>query len=87
MSCASSSNCYNQRKPGGFDEVVAPDYLGLRPHAARARPQRSRDDYQNAVKVAGTVIGYTIDALVADGEMVAAVWTGTLPAALRSAKD
>jgi len=25
------------------------------------------------------VIGYTIDALVADAEMVAAAWTGTLP--------
>jgi len=25
------------------------------------------------------VIGYTIDALAADAEMVAAVWTGTLP--------
>ena len=25
------------------------------------------------------MIGYTVDALVADGEMVAAVWTGTLP--------
>ena len=25
------------------------------------------------------MIGYTIDALVADGEMVAVVWTGTLP--------
>ena len=25
------------------------------------------------------MIGYTVDALVADGEMVAAVWTGRLP--------
>ena len=32
----------------------------------------ARDDCQNAVKQVGAAIGYTIDALVTDGEMVAA---------------
>ena len=32
-----------------------------------------------AVQWAGGVIPYTIDALVVDGDMVAAAWTGTLP--------
>jgi hypothetical protein len=64
-------DCYTNGRPEDFDEVVAPDYLDYG-HTPRA-------DYQNAVKQAGAVIGYTIDALVADGEMVAAAWTGTLP--------
>jgi hypothetical protein len=37
-----------------------------------------RDAYENAVNVAGGVIQYTIDALVVDGDMVAADWTGRL---------
>jgi hypothetical protein len=41
-------------------------------------PAERRDDYENAVKQAGGVIRYTIDALAADGDMVAAAWTGKL---------
>ena len=35
--------------------------------------------YEHAIKQVGGPISYTIDALVADGDTVAAVWTGTLP--------
>lgn len=42
-------------------------------------PDGARDDYENAVKQVGAVIRYQIDALVTDGDTVAAAWTGTLP--------
>ena len=78
--------CCTNGRPEDFDEVVAPDYLDYGHTPPGRGPGGARDDYENAVKQAGAVIGYTIDALVADGEMVAAVWTGMLPAAPRSAK-
>src|SRR5690348_9740947 len=71
--------CYTNGRPEDFDEVVAPDYVDYGHTPPGRGPGGARDDYQNAVKQAGAVIGYTIDALVADGEMVAAAWTGTLP--------
>ena len=45
----------------------------------RDGPGGARDDYDNAVKTVGGVTRYVIDALVVDGEMVAAAWTGTIP--------
>ena len=63
----------------GISEAVAPGYLDYGHTPPGRGPGGARDDYQNAVKQAGAVIGYTIDALVADAEMVAAAWTGTLP--------
>lgn len=42
------------------------------------RGRLARDDYENAVKVAGGVIDYTIDALVVDDDIVPASWTGSL---------
>ena len=72
-------DCYTHGRPEDFDEVVAPDYLDYGHTPPGRGPGGARADYQNAVKQAGAVIGYTIDALVADGEMVAAAWTGTLP--------
>ena len=72
-------DCYTNGRPEDFDEVVAPDYLDYGHTPPGRGPGGARDDYENAVKQAGAVIGYTIDALVADGEMVAAAWTGTLP--------
>ena len=51
----------------------------LRPPAAGIGPDGARDDYENAVRLVGGLIHYTIDALVTDGDMVAVAWTGTLP--------
>jgi SnoaL-like domain len=68
-----------QRPSGNFDECVAPDYVDYGHEPPGIGPAGARDDYENAVKLAGGLITYTIDVLVADGDMVAAVWTGTLP--------
>ena len=59
-------------QPGGLDAGLA---LG----GEQAGPDGARDDYENAVKQVGGLIHYAIDALVADGDMVAIAWTGTLP--------
>jgi SnoaL-like domain len=72
-------DCYTNGRPEDFDECVAPDYVDYGHEPPGIGPAGARDDYENAVKRAGGLITYTIDALVADGEMVAAVWTGTLP--------
>ena len=53
----------------------------LRTHAARDRTRRCPRRLENAVKLAGGLITYTIDALVVDGDMVAVAWTGALPSA------
>ena len=37
------------------------------------------DDYEHAIKTAGGVIRYDIDALVASDDNVAVAWTGHLP--------
>jgi hypothetical protein len=42
-------------------------------------PDGARADYEHAVKLAGGLVHYVVDALVPDGEMVAVAWTGTLP--------
>jgi hypothetical protein len=70
--------CYTNGRPEDFDEVVAPDYLDFGHDPPGRGPSGARDDYENAVKVAGGVIRYTIDALVVDGDTVAADWTGRL---------
>jgi hypothetical protein len=72
-------DCSTNGRPEDFDQVVAPDYLDYGHTPPGRGPGGARDDYQNAVRQTGAVIGYTIDALVADGEMVLAAWTGTLP--------
>jgi SnoaL-like protein len=69
-------DCYTSGRPEDFDQSV--DY-GHEPPGIG--PAGARDDYENAVKLAGGLIAYTIDALVADGDTVAALWTGTLPSA------
>ena len=71
-------DCYNGR-PEDYGECVAPDYLDYGHTPPGVGPAGARNDYENAVKMAGGLITYTIDALVADGDMVAAAWTGTLP--------
>jgi len=72
-------DCYTNGRPQDFDEVVAPDYCDYGHTPPGRGPAGARDDYEVAVKRAGGVIPYTIDALVVDGDMVAALWTGTLP--------
>jgi hypothetical protein len=72
-------DCYSGGRPQDFDQVVAADYADYGHTPPGRGPGGARDDYQNAVKMAGGVISYVIDALVADGDMVAAAWTGTMP--------
>ncbi|HEX8008229.1 MAG TPA: nuclear transport factor 2 family protein [Trebonia sp.] len=71
-------DCYTDGRPEDFGEVVAPDYLDYGHTPPGRGPGGACDDYENAVRLAGGMIGYTIDILVADGDMVAAAWTGTL---------
>jgi hypothetical protein len=71
-------DAYTSSRPEEFDEVVAPDYTDYGHTPPGRGPAGARDDYENAIKVTGGPIHYTIDALVADGEAVAAAWTGTL---------
>jgi hypothetical protein len=72
-------DCYTNGRPEDFDEIIAPDYLDYGHTPPGRGPGGARDDYENAVRLAGGMIDYTIDMLVADGNMVAAAWTGTPP--------
>jgi hypothetical protein len=72
-------DCYTNGRPEGFDQVVATDYFDYGHTPPGRGPAGARDDYDNAVKMVGGVTRYEIDALVADGDMVAAAWTGTIP--------
>jgi len=72
-------DCYSDGRPEDFDEVVAPDYVDYGHTPPGQGPDGARDDYEQAVKQAGGVIRYAIDAIVVDGDMVAAAWTGTAP--------
>ena len=70
---------YSEGRPEQFDEIVAPDYVDYGHTPPGHGPQGARDDYENAVKFAGGVPVYDIDALVARDDTVAAAWTGRLP--------
>jgi ketosteroid isomerase-like protein len=70
---------YSEGRPEQFDQIVAPDYVDYGPTPPGHGPQGARDDYENAVKIAGGVPVYDIDALVARDGAVAAAWTGHLP--------
>ena len=72
-------DCYSTGHPENFDQCVAPDYLDYGHEPPGRGPDGARDDYDNAVKMIGGVTRYTIDALIPDGDMVAAAWTGTIP--------
>ena len=72
-------DCYTNGRPEDFDQCVGPDYVDYGHEPPGIGPAGARADYENAVRLAGGPITYTIDALVADGDMVAAVWAGTLP--------
>jgi hypothetical protein len=72
-------DCYTNGRPEDFDTVVAPDYVDYGHTPPGRGPGGARDDYEHAVGLAGGLIHYGIDALVVDGDAVAAAWTGTLP--------
>jgi hypothetical protein len=70
---------YSDGRPDRFDEFVSPDYVDYGHTPPGHGPQGARDDYDNAVRFAGGVIRYDIDALVARDDTVAVAWTGHLP--------
>jgi ketosteroid isomerase-like protein len=70
---------YSEGRPDRFDEFVSPDYVDYGHTPPGHGPQGARDDYDNAVRFAGGVIRYDIDALVARDDTVAVAWTGHLP--------
>ena len=70
---------YSEGSPERFDQIVSPDYVDYGHTPPGRGPQGARDDYENAVKLAGGVLIYDVDALVASGETVAVAWTGHLP--------
>ena len=71
-------DCYTNGRPEDFDECVAPDYADYG-HTPPGIGPAGAHDYEHAIKEVGGNISYVIDALVTDGDTVAAVWTGTLP--------
>jgi SnoaL-like domain len=72
-------DCYTNGSPADFDRCVAPDYVDYGHEPPGVGPDGARADYDNAIRMSGGIITYTIDALVADADVVAAAWTGTLP--------
>ena len=70
-------DCYTNGSPEDFDQCVAPDYVDYGHEPPGIGPDGARADYENAVRIGGGVITYTIDALIADADVVAAAWTGT----------
>ena len=69
---------YSDGRPDQFDELVSADYLDYGHTPPGRGPKGARDDYEHAVDLAGGVIRYDIDALVASENTVAAAWTGRL---------
>ena len=70
---------YSSGQPERFDRVVSPDYVDYGHSPPGHGPQGARDDYEQAVRRAGGLIRYDIDALVLHGDTVAVAWTGHLP--------
>jgi ketosteroid isomerase-like protein len=70
---------YSEGSPERFEEIVSPDYVDYGHTPPGHGPQGARDDYENAVELAGGVLAYDIDALVTGGDAVAVAWTGHLP--------
>ena len=69
---------YSEGHPERFDELVSVDYVDYGHSPPGHGPQGARDDYEHAVQIAGGLIRYDIDALVARDDTVAVVWTGHL---------
>ena len=72
-------DAYSEGHPERFDELVSPDYVDYGHTPPGHGPQGARDDYEHAVQLAGGVIRYDIEALVAGEDAVAVTWTGHLP--------
>ena len=70
---------YSDGRPDRFEEIVSADYIDYGHTPPGRGPKGARDDYENAVELAGGLIRYEIDALVARENTVAAAWTGRLP--------
>jgi hypothetical protein len=72
-------DCYTNERPEEFDECVGPDYVDYGHTPPGIGPDGARADYEHAIKLAKGPVRYTIDALVADDDVVAAAWSGVLP--------
>jgi len=70
---------YSEGRPERFEELVSPDYVDYGHTPPGRGSQGARDDYEHAVQLAGGLISYDIEAIVAGEETVAATWTGHLP--------
>lgn len=70
---------YTDGRPDRFDEIVSSDYVDYGHTVPGHGPQGARDDYEHAVQLAGGVIRYDVEALVAGEDAVAVTWTGHLP--------
>ena len=70
---------YSEGHPERFDELVSPDYVDYGHAEPGHGPQGARDDYEHAFQLAGGLIRYDIEALVAGEDAVAVTWTGHLP--------
>jgi ketosteroid isomerase-like protein len=70
---------YSEGKAERFEDVVSPDYVDYGHTPPGRGPQGARDDYENAVTLAGGVLTYDIDALVLRDDTVAVAWTGHFP--------
>jgi SnoaL-like domain len=70
---------YSEGRPERFEELVSPDYIDYGHTPPGRGPRGARDDYEHAIELAGGVIQYDIDALVAREDSVAVAWTGHLP--------
>ncbi|WP_431803744.1 nuclear transport factor 2 family protein [Microbacterium sp. bgisy203] len=71
--------CYSEGRPEDFDRYVSPDYLDCGHTPPGRGAEGARDDYVQAVAKVGGIVTYTLDAIVTDEDVVAVVWTGTLP--------
>jgi ketosteroid isomerase-like protein len=70
---------YSEGRPDQFAGIVSPDYVDYGHTPPGRGPKGARDDYEQAVELAGGVIRYDIEALVASETTVAAAWTAHLP--------
>ena len=70
---------YNAGAPERFSEVVSPDYVDYGHTPPGRGPEGAREDYENAIQLAGGVIRYEIDALATLDDTVATVFTAQMP--------
>jgi ketosteroid isomerase-like protein len=79
-------DAFNDQAPDVFDEIISPDYVDYGHQPPGRGPQGARDDYNGAAGVFSK-IEYVIDDMLAEGDRVAARWTGTLTPAEGDASD